>query len=197
MKLYELTDDFREAFIEYEQIINFEPETDENGRFLDVRGNIIDDVAEYKEKMLKAWSNTLEGLDGEFDLKIENLAVYIKSLIAEAKAIKNEESALKCRRTRIEKSVDWLKLYVLNNMNALGKTKIDMPRAVVDIRQNPISVVIANEYNFINWAQENNRNDLLRYKQPEINKVAVKNELKGGAELPGATTVRNLSVVIK
>lgn len=197
MKLYKLTDDFQKAFIEYEQIINFEPETDENGRFLDVRGNIIDDVAEYKETMLKAWSDTLKGLDGEFDLKIENLAVYIKSLIAEAQAIKNEESALKRRRTSIEKSVDWLKLYVLNNMNALGKTKIDMPRAVVDIRQNPISIVIANEYNFINWAQENNRDDLLRYKQPEINKTAVKNELKSGAELPGATTVRNLSVVIK
>lgn len=197
MKLYELTDDFQKAFIEYEQIINFEPETDENGRFLDVKGNIIDDVVEYKETMLKAWSDTLEGLDGEFDIKIENLAVYIKSLIAEAQAIKNEESALKRRRTSIEKSVDWLKFYVLNNMNALGKTKIDMPRAVVDIRQNPLSVVFANEYNFINWAQENNRGDLLRYKQPEINKTAVKNELKGGAKLPGATTVRNLSVVIK
>ena len=52
------------------------------------------------------------------------------------------------------------------------------------------------ENEFISWANEEH-DDFLRFKAPEINKTAVKNALKSGAEIPFASLTRSQSLTIK
>ena len=94
MKLYELTESFTELFSRFEGINEYEPDTDADGQPIDDNGDIIEDVEAYKEKMLTAWFDTLEGIEGEFDEKAENIAIYIKQLKAEANILKFEKSAI-------------------------------------------------------------------------------------------------------
>lgn len=44
---------------------------------------------------------------------------------------------------------------------------------------------------------ENDLEDFLRYKEPEINKTAVKEALKAGEKIPGAELGRTQSIIIK
>ena len=85
--------------------------------------------------------------------------------------------------------------YLMDCMKQANISKIDEPRAVISLRNNPESVEISDETEFIGWAADHD--EYLRYKAPEINKTAVKNALKSGAEIPFAALTRSQSLTIK
>lgn len=95
MRLYQLTE-------QYEDIINllYDGETDEQ--------TILD---------------TLESIEGEIEDKADNYAKMIKSMLADAEAIKKEEERLHSRRTSLENRVKWLKDTLQANLEFIGKTK--------------------------------------------------------------------------
>lgn len=183
MKLYELTESFAELFSQFEDINEYEPDTDADGQPIDGNGDIIEDVEAYKEKMLTAWFDTLEGIEGEFDEKAESIAVYIKQLKAEANILKFEKSAIAKRQSQKEREVEKLAAYLLISMKAIGRSKIDMPHAVVSIRNNAPSLIVDNEAEFVSWAQENN-DSLLEYIMPKVKKNDVKKLCKNGEAIP-------------
>lgn len=183
MKLYELTESFAELFSQFEDINEYEPDTDADGQPIDGNGDIIEDVDAYKEKMLTAWFDTLEGIEGEFDEKAESIAVYIKQLKAEANILKFEKSAIAKRQSQKEREVEKLVAYLLNAMKAIGRSKVDMPHAVVSIRNNAPSLIVDNEAEFVSWAQENN-DSLLEYIMPKVKKNDVKKLCKNGEAIP-------------
>lgn len=184
MKLYELTESFAELFSQFEDINEYEPDTDADGQPIDGNGDIIEDVEAYKEKMLTAWFDTLEGIEGEFDEKAESIAVYIKQLKAEANILKFEKSAIAKRQSQKEKQAENLKAYLLNSMQALGRQKIDMPRAVISLKKNAPCLVIDDEISFVEWAEEHNLARLLKYSMPEVKKNDVKALCKNGEAIP-------------
>lgn len=196
MKLYELTSLFSELFSQFDYINEYEPDTNADGQPIDDDGNIIENVDAYKDKMLSAWFDMLEGIEGEFDEKAENIAVYIKSMLAMAKTLKAEEDNLKARRKRCEKSAERMKAYLLNSMQKLGRKKIDMPKALINTRNNAPSLVVDDEISFISWAQKNN-DDLLKYSLPEIRKSEVKKLCKSGENIPFVHTEASTSLIIK
>ena len=77
------------------------------------------------------------------------------------------------------------------------RTKVETRRNVVKVRNNPPSVEIDNEQDFILFAQENKLDSLLNYSQPKPNKTAIKDVLKDGAELPGVRLVEGNRLDIK
>ncbi len=196
MKLYELTELFSNLFSQFDYINEYEPDTNADGHPIDDDGNIIENVDAYKDKMLSAWFDTLEGIEGEFDEKAENIAVYIKSMLAMAKTLKAEEDNLKARRKRCEKSAERMKTYLLNSMQELGRKKIDMPKALLSVRNNAPSLVIDDEISFIDWAQKNN-DDLLKYSLPEIKKNDTKALYKEGEKIPFVHMESSTSLIIK
>lgn len=105
MKLYELTETFANLFGQFEDINDYEPDTNADGQPIDGNGDIIEDVDAYKEKKLTAWFDTLEGIEGEFDEKVESIAVYYKQLTAEAKMLKAEKAAITKRQSQKEREV--------------------------------------------------------------------------------------------
>lgn len=175
MKLYELTQDFQTL---YEQL-------DE-----------IDLNAENGENLLTAYFDTLEGIEGEFELKAENIAVFCKELSYETEALKQEKKALTDRISQKERKTENLKQYLMSCMEQIGRNKLDTPKAVISIRNNPERVQVDNPKAFIEWASKH-RGDLLTYKEPEINKTALKTELKNGAPIAGVSLVRSKSLNVR
>lgn len=196
MKLYELTSLFSELFSQFDYINEYEPDTNADGQPIDGDGNIIENVDAYKDKMLSAWFDTLEGIEGEFDEKAENIAVYIKSMLAMANTLKAEEYNLEARRKRCEKSAERMKAYLLNSMQELGRKRIDMPKAVISTRNNAPSLVVDDELSFIEWAQKNN-DDLLKYELPKIKKNDTKALYKKGEKVPFVHLEQKTSLIIK
>ena len=60
-----------------------------------------------------------------------------------------------------------------------------------------ISVKIDNEKAFVEWAQKNDHDNLLKYSQPEIRKTEVKNLINSGETVPGASLIRTQSLIVK
>ena len=175
MKLYELTNDFTQLFDQFDEISS------------------MDNAEEFKQ----AWFDTLSGIEEEFEVKAENIGAYVKALTAAAKDLKAEEDALSKRRRAKEKQAEWLKKYLLESMQDIGRTKIDRPKAVLSIRTNPESVRFDDENAFITLCQRDGNDDYLRYKAPEINRSAVKEALQHGEKVEGAYLARDQRIDIK
>ena len=106
MKLYEITGMFAELFERFDELANYTPDTDEYGRYITEDGDVIDDLDAYREGVLTAWFDTLTAIEGEFNEKAVNIAVYIKNLNADISAMKQEEAQLKERRRRCERQAE-------------------------------------------------------------------------------------------
>lgn len=148
------------------------------------------------DEMEQAWFDTLESIEAEFEDKAENLIAFIKELNGQAAILREQEKAFAERRRTKERRAERLKKYLLGCMNAVGCKKIDRPLGCASVRNNVETPRFADEGAFIAWAK-NNAGELLRYKDPEIDKAAVKRCLQEGHEIVGVTLERSQSVVIK
>ena len=144
----------------------------------------------------QAWFDTLESIEAEFEDKAENVAAYIKQLKGEADMLREQERAFAERRRAKEHHAERLKKYLLDNMAAVNLKKIDRPLAMISVKNNAESPRFDNESGFIEWAKRN-ADELLRYKEPEIDKNAVKRYLQEGHELDGVRLERSQSIIIK
>ena len=196
MELYEITAEFADLFDRFDEIANYTPDTDELGRYISEDGDIIEDLDAYRQSYLTAWFDTLTFIEGEFNEKAENLAVYIKNRIAEINAIKAEEKQLKARRQSMENQVERMKRYLLQSMQSIGVRKIDMPRARLTLRLNAENVSVDNEGARIHWAMEHD-DSILKYADPEIRKSSIKALLNLGVNIPYCHLERKESVTIR
>ena len=127
----------------------------------------------------------LNSLQMERDEKIENVALWIKDLKAEAEALKAEKLAFAERQKVAENKMESLKKWLAY---ALNGEKFKSVRASVTFRTTD-KVEIDDIYKL----DEN----YLRYKEPEADKEAIKKAIKAGQEVAGATLVPSTSVIIK
>lgn len=160
MNLYEINKNLQAAFDAC-----IDPET----------GEIID------EEKLKEF----EGLQMQRDEKIENIALYIKNLSAEAKALKEEKDSFAARQKAAEKKADSLKKYL---QGFLDGEKFKSDKAVISYRKSEsvkVTDVTAIPLEYLTMAD------------PVPNKTAIKAALKKGEEIAGAEIVVNQSMSIK
>lgn len=196
-RLFNLATNFAELFDKFDEIAAWKPDTDADGKPISENGDEICDENAYRDEMFAAWYDTLEGIEGEFNAKAENIGVYIKQLKAEKEAIDAEIKSLRTRSAAKERQMDSLKDYLINCMDEMQLAKIDQPRAKISIRNNAESAQILDEKALIEWAQTHDRDDLLTYHTPDVSKTAVKNAIKSGEEIPGASVGRSRSVVVR
>ena len=126
-----------------------------------------------------------DSLQMEREEKIEGIALYIKDLKAEAEALKAEKMAFAERQKVAENKVESLKNYLAY---ALKGQAFKSTKAVVSFRKTQ-QVDIPD----IHKLDEN----FLRYKEPEADKTAIKEAIKAGQIVKGATLIENTSVIIK
>ena len=156
---------------------------------------LMDDIAEGNIPG-EAVKDTLDAVEGEFDLKLDNLSCYVKSLNAEATAIKNEITALTERMKSKQAEADRLIEYMYGEMCEVGKTKVETARCKLTIKQNPEAVTVSDTAMFIEWAKQFN-DDLLTYAQPAINKTKIKETIKSGETVPMCSITRGQRLEIK
>lgn len=139
--------------------------------------------------------DTLESISGDFDEKADNVACMVKSLQAEAKALKAEADTLSQRAKARSARADGLKDYLHQQMSRVGKKKIETARNLMQIKKTPESVRFEDEQRFIQWAGAHP--EYLRQKPPEADKHAIKDAIKAGALLPGVSLESGESFTIK
>lgn len=197
MKLYELSNSFSELFEQYEAINGYEPDKDKDGRYIDDDGNVIANIEAFRAEMIQAWFDTLTGIEEAFEDKAENIAAYIKDIQADIEAMKTEKRKLEERIKAKDNAVENLKNYLLSEMSMVNIKKIDRPRARITFNAGRQSVSVLSTESFIKWAQDNDREDLLIYRQPEVSKSAVMADLLAGKPVEFAEVVRKPYITIK
>ncbi len=131
----------------------------------------------------------IDALSMERDEKIENIGCYIKNLKAEAAAIDAEIKNLTARKDAAKKKAERLTNYLKDNLNG---EKFQTAKVVISYR-NSTAVEIDPDVFFARSVNA----CYFRLKDPEADKTAIKEALKGGAVIEGATLVTNTSMTIK
>ena len=132
----------------------------------------------------------LDALQMERDAKIENVALWIKDLKAEAEAIKAEKMALAERQRVAENKAESLKKWLAY---ALDGQKFSTAKCAVSFRKT--EKVEISDVGMIRLMKEHD--ELLTYRDPEPNKTAIKQALKDGLTVQGVQLVQNTSTIIK
>lgn len=128
-----------------------------------------------------------EALQMDWAEKVDNIACFIKDLKAEAAAIREEEKALAARRRSAESKGERLSQYL---EFCLHGEKFSSPRASVSYRR--ACKVVVDEAHLFEIPEQ-----YLRYKDPEVDKTAVKKALTAGEAVPGCNLVESTSMIIK
>ena len=165
MTLYEIDHAISEAF---EQAID--PET----------GELID---------VEAWA-WLEALQLVREQKLENVALWVKDLNAEAAAIKAEEDALKRRRQSTEKKADSLKGYLASALG--GSEKFKTARVAISWRRSETAELL-DGVDPVSLPLEYQRVKV----SVEADKTKLKEALKAGKTVEGVALVERQNIQIK
>ena len=134
----------------------------------------------------------LDALQMDEREKLENIALYIKGLNAEAAAIREEEKTLAERRRTKESRAERLHDYISAHMIVADIDALETARVRLSFRKSTATEI--DESVFRPWAEK--CGDYLRYKPAEVDKKLVADALKAGADIPGARLAerRNLQV---
>ena len=143
----------------------------------------------------EAIADTLESVEGELKEKIDSIACFIKSLNADIRALKDEEDALKERRSEKIKKVEHLTEYIDSTLKRLDIDKLETARNKITYRKSS-RVVVVDEAEFLAWA-EFQAPDLLKYREPEISLSAIKTAAKNGRNLVGVIVEQYANIQLK
>ena len=132
----------------------------------------------------------LDRLQLEREVKLESLALAVKNLTAEAKAIREEETALAERRRSVEKKAERARQYL---EFILQGEKFQTAKVAVSYRKSK-KLELAPE--FLETAKTSYPY-LLRFREPEPDKSAITAAIKAGDAIPGAELVESVSMQIK
>jgi hypothetical protein len=137
--------------------------------------------------------DTLEGLEGSIQLKAQSCAAMVANLSAWAMTIDGAAQRLSERAEKVHKRAEWLRAYLLVNMQQAGITKIETPELVASIRKNPASVQIADGA----VLPERFMVPSPPTPPPRPDKKAIGAALKAGEDVPGCSLVQSERLEIK
>jgi len=130
-------------------------------------------------------TDRFDELSGERDAKVENICLWIKNLKAEAEALKAEKDAFAHRQKVVENKMNSLKAFISQYLEG---TSFKTTKVNVSFRKSE-SLEISDVYKI--------PEDFLKYKEPDVDKTALKNAIKAGASIEGAELVEKLNIQIK
>lgn len=131
----------------------------------------------------------LEALQIDRTAKIENIAVYIKSLDSEAAAIKAEEKRLKERREAKERKAERMRDYLKSSMLLFNENRFETARVALSFRSSKTVVVsdidkLAKEY-------------IKEKVEYAADKTAIKKAIESGEIIDGAYIEEKQNLQIK
>lgn len=147
----------------------------------------LDDIVVDEETGEILQADALHAVEAEAAEKIEATALYLRELDAEAKAAKEEADRMLARVKSMQKRSDYLKAMLLDALHATGKVKTG--RVTVSIRTT--QAVSVDEGANLPEAYTTVKTTV------SPNKVAIKQALLDGVEVPGCHIEERESVQIR
>lgn len=155
--------------------------------------NELLDMLESGEYAFDDLRDTIEMIDDEFDEKAVKLALVISTEKGESEKTKMQIDRLTALKKYRDNNIKRLKEYLLSQMQSVNKTTIKSPLTVISVTNSPEKIDEDDPrwgkdgQGFVEWAQKNNRDDLLYFHDPVPNKTAIKAALDAGEVLPIST----------
>lgn len=140
---------------------------------VDVETGEIFDVEKFEELQLTR------------EAKIENICLWIKNLKAEAEALKAEKEAFDKRKKAAENKMESLKRYISCYLEG---TAFESTKVKVSFRKSE-ALEVLDVYKI--------PEEYLKYKEPDVDKTALKKAIKEGQTIEGAVVVENYNIQIK
>lgn len=135
-----------------------------------------------------AMMTALDELQGELTEKADNIVRYIRNLSAEADALKAEETALYKKRKAVEIKAERLKAYLAAQMTLCGLK--ELKAGLFKLRFQPTTPAIS-------IIDESAVPEKFHRVKVEIDKLAIRDALKNGEEVPGIELQRGEALVIR
>lgn len=135
-----------------------------------------------------------EQLQMERDEKIGKTAGWYKLLLAQAKAVKEEEGKLAERRAGLERKAERLGSYL---ERALEGRKFSSECCEISFRRTPPSFFCEDEAKLLELLQEQERYELLSFRQPTLDRAQLKAAMKRGERFEGCSLVSRLSMSVR
>lgn len=125
-------------------------------------------------------ADTLESMDGELQAKAQNVALFVRSLEADATACKQWAKEAADRAKAIEARAERIRDYLASNLESCGVEKVSGPGIELSFRKSSAVVIdgqdlIPAEFMCVKPAPA-----------PEPDKAAIAAALKAGQAVPGA-----------
>lgn len=131
----------------------------------------------------------LESMQGAIQEKAKNVAMVIRNMETTVEAIAAAEKEMAARRKSIDRKIDWMKTYLLENMERTGISKIESPYFVIALRDNPESLIIEQDAEI--------PAEYYKPQDPVLDKVTLKKDMQLGVIVSGCRLERKKSVRIK
>lgn len=122
--------------------------------------------------------------------KTDSIIKYIRNIDSDINVLKEEEKRLKARRESLEKKKEWLKKYIMENMQRLGYTKMTTSLGTLSQRKSKSTVI--NE----NIIPKDERYWSVKV-EDKFDKKKIKELLESGEQIDGAMIQENVSLIIK
>ena len=151
--------------------------------------NAVWNLLESEDVDLEVIESTLISLEEAFETKADGIASIMKSLDAEAEAIKAEEVRLAARRKSAENRKEWLKGYLEREMERAGLSKVKTPKFTVSLSLNPPSVEVLDPSKI--------PSDYWRVPEPQLDKKSIVQAFKEGNLIDGVRLVQKRGIRVK
>ena len=147
------------------------------------------DMAEDPDVEEDVLRDTMEGIEGEIEIKADGYARVMKQLEATSANLEFEEKRLMNRRKTIDRNIKRMKQALQDAMVATGKPKFKTDLFSFTIRKTPASVVIDRETSI--------PPEFLIPQDPKIDKKAIKAAIDRGDDITFAHLEQGESLIIR
>ena len=151
---------------------------------------ILYEMASDPDADLESFGMAIDGLKGEIGAKVDGVVAVIRNLEALRDGIEAHIEKQAKRAAAADNRAKWLKRYLMDCLETIGEKRIVSPSADVSIVNNPARVEI---YSYESIPSEY----VVVTEQYKPNKVMIKKALLEGAEVPGASIVKDKRISIK
>ena len=135
------------------------------------------------------FSEALDSLEDAFEEKAENIVKIMRTLEAKEKAYKDEEDRLNAQRKTLNNRLQELKDYLQENMNVMGKKKVESGLFTVAIQKSPPTLKIDDDKYIPDgyWIPQ----------PPKLDRKELLQDMKLGEEIEGVEIVQGEHVRIR
>jgi len=148
----------------------------------------LDSLLESEQIDTDAYSDTLEIVKYELEKKADGLIKYFVNIDTQIEIIDSEIKRLQDLKKSKNNKVDRLKKYIVDNILLLNKTKVETPLGNFSIRKSE-SVEVD-----ISMLHTKYLKQKIEY---SADKIAIKEAIKKGEKVDGATIIENKNLIIK